>query len=213
MPPPDPGVALLERALGYTRGALAGVRPEHLHRPTPCAGWDLDRLLDHMHDALEAFSEGALGVIVVDPPARGLDVRVAALQATACTLLGAWSSPGTPAHVLVGGVAVPTAVVVRAAALEITVHGWDVAQATGQATPVPDGLAGALLAQAAVLVDEADRGRRFAGPLGVPPGAGASERLLAHLGRSAGGWADRTDLTGPPGHSSRIRRTQERPTS
>lgn len=202
---PDRGVELLERALGYTRGALLHVRPAHLHRPTPCAGWSLDRLLDHMADALDAFTEGAAGTIAVDPAPRGLDVRVAALQTRACELLGAWSAPTTGAVVVVGGLPVPTAVVVRAAALEIAVHGWDVAQATGHPAPLPEDLARALLDVATSLVDDADRGERFAAPLLTPAHATASERLLAHVGRSA--------RTGPVAQVSRNRRTPERPAS
>jgi uncharacterized protein (TIGR03086 family) len=204
---PDPGVELLERALGYTRGTLRHVRPEHLHRPTPCAAWTLDQLLDHMHDALDAFTEGAGGAIAVTPPPRALDLRVATLQARACGLLGAWSAPGAPRVVDVGGLPVPTAVVARAAALEITTHGWDVAQATGRRTPIPADLARELHPVAVALVDEADRGRRFARPVAVTRHAGPAERLLAHLGREV------SNLTGPVTVDSRVPRTQERPAS
>ena len=202
-------VELLERALGYTRVALAGVRPGNLHRPTPCAGWDLDALLDHMHDALDAFAEAAHGTISLDPPHRALDVRLSTLQTKACALLGAWSGAGQPTTVSLGGAVVPTTVVVRAAALEIAVHGWDVARATGHPTPLPDSLASELLPVARALVDDADRGTRFAPALGVETGAGAPDRLLAFLGRSP----DQGGMTGPPRHTSSVRRTQERPAS
>lgn len=203
---PDPGVELLERALAYTRVALLQVRPDDLHRPTPCAGWSLDRLLDHMHDALEAFTEGAGGTIAVAPAPRGLDVRLAALQTRACELLGAWSAPTTPSTVVVGGLPVPTAVVVRAAALEITTHGWDVARATGRAVPVPADLARELHRVAVALVDDADRAERFADPLPVAADAPPDQRLLAFLGRSGEG-------TGPVAQVSRNPRTAQRPAS
>lgn len=203
---PDPGVELLERALLYTRSALVHVRPGHLTRPTPCAGWDLDRLLDHMHDALVAFEEGAAGEIDPDPPPHALDVRVATLQAKACDLLGAWSGARTTL-VRVGGLPVPTAVVVRAAALEITVHGWDVAQATGRPAPIPPDLARSLSTVATALVDDADRGPRFAFPRDPGPHPGPAERLLAFLGRTPATAA--TDLTGPPRHTYRVRRTRD----
>jgi uncharacterized protein (TIGR03086 family) len=214
------GVELLERSLAYTRGALGGVRPTDLARPTPCAGWTLDRLLDHMDDALDAFTEGADGTIGLDPPHRTLDVRVATLQTKACALLGAWSLPTCPHAVLVGGLPTPTAVVVRAAALEIAVHGWDVARATGRGSPLPEALAAHLLAVARVLVDDADRtGRtgRFAAAYAVPPGAPAADRLLGFLGRPPHWHSDRqpdqTDLAGPPPGVSAVRRTRERPAS
>ena len=202
-------VELLERALGYTRVALVGVRPGDLHRPTPCAGWDLDALLDHMHDALDAFTEGAHGAIALTPPARALDVRLGALQATACALLGAWSGARPPATVTMGGVVVPTGVVVRAAALEIATHGWDVACATGRPVPIPDALAVELLRAAGELIADADRPTRFAPALDAAPGASAADRLLGYLGRAP----DQTGMTGPLRHTSPVRQTRERPAS
>ena len=56
---PPEAAELLERAVVYSRGALASVRPEHLGRPTPCPGWSLGRLLRHMDDSLAAMAEAA----------------------------------------------------------------------------------------------------------------------------------------------------------
>jgi uncharacterized protein (TIGR03086 family) len=183
-------VELLERALAYTRGALAGVDEEALHRSTPCAAWTLDQLLDHMGDALDAFTEAASGYVTVRP-AEPAGTRVSALQASACALLGAWSAASSgrgPGVVHVGDHTLAPALLVATAALEITVHGWDVGQATGQGPPVPARLARDLLPVAGASVTGADRGTRFGPPR---PAAGTSydARLLAFLGR---------DLTGPP---------------
>ena len=46
------GVALLERAMGYTLGSLQLVTPQSLDNPTPCREWDLRALLLHMNDSL-----------------------------------------------------------------------------------------------------------------------------------------------------------------
>lgn len=184
-------VELLERSLGHTRMALADVRPVHLARPTPCARWDLDDLLWHMDDALDAFTEAAAGrvphvpgpaVLAPERPA-GVEARLGRLQQKACHLLGLWSAPpGGP--VLVGGLPLPADRLVGAAALEITVHGWDVGQATGEARPIPADLAAALMPVAAAAVAAGDRGRRFAPPLLLPGGVPADRRLLAFLGRA-----------------------------
>ena len=79
----DGAVELLERSLAYTRVLLADVRPHHLPRPTPCAGWTLGRLLAHMEDSLDAFLEAAAGRVAVDsvPPTS---TRVEALREKAC---------------------------------------------------------------------------------------------------------------------------------
>ena len=69
------------------------------------------------------------------------------------------------------------------AALEITVHGWDVGQATGRRTRIPDDLAEGLLAVAQQVIDPVDRGPRFASPR--PARArGAVRRTAAVLDRA-----------------------------
>jgi len=186
-PAPDDAVELMERSLAYTRVVLADVDDAVLGRPTPCSAWTLDALLDHMGDALDAFTEAAAGWVDVRRAAPAPD-RVAALQDRACALLGAWAQ-AVPEAVTVGDRAVPASLVVATAALEITVHGWDVGQATGRGTPIPSRLAHDLLPVARTVVTSADRGVRFAAER---PAAGSAHdaRLLAFLGR---------DLTGPAG--------------
>ena len=185
---PAPGltqaVELLDRSLAYTRVALADVGPADLAAPTPCAGWTLARLLTHMEDALDAFTEAAAGRVAVAavPPAAD---RVAALRDKACALLGAWAA-ASPSTVAVGDLLVDAPLLVETAALEITVHGWDVAQATGRRTPVPTGLARRLRPVAERVVQDSDRGTRFAPARDAGPGAGAGDSLMAFLGRVTG---------------------------
>jgi uncharacterized protein (TIGR03086 family) len=174
---------LLERALGYTRGALATVGPDR-SGPSPCAGWSLADLLDHMDDGLDAFLEAAGGAVRVPvevAPGPGADLEL--LQRKACHLLGVWSAP-TPPLVLVGDRLVPSGLLVSAAALEIAVHGWDVGQATGAHHGLPDDLARALMPVAHLVVTPDDRPGRFAMPRLTHPDAGSGEVLLGFLGRA-----------------------------
>ncbi|MGI8645087.1 MAG: maleylpyruvate isomerase N-terminal domain-containing protein, partial [Nocardioides sp.] len=123
-------VELLERALGYTRGRLAGVTPARLHAPTPCAGWDLHDLLVHMDDALDAFLEAAGGVVALR--ARPLEASAAdtvtRVQVKACALVGVWTAAARQGvkSIDVGGQPVSSGLLVSTAALEVAVHGWDV---------------------------------------------------------------------------------------
>ncbi|SEG60061.1 hypothetical protein SAMN05444920_103396 [Nonomuraea solani] len=57
------GVALLERAINYTLGSLRLVTPAALCRATPCAGWNLQQLLEHLDDSLHTLNEAATGHI------------------------------------------------------------------------------------------------------------------------------------------------------
>ncbi|MCW2844153.1 MAG: hypothetical protein JWN22_2069, partial [Nocardioides sp.] len=184
----DRAVELLDRSLGYTRVVLADVTDHQLDHPTPCAGWSLKDLLRHMEDALDAFTEAAGGVVEVPGPGPAT-TGGGALQEKACALLGAWSR-AEPTAVAVGDLELASPVLVAAAALEITVHGWDVGQATGHGGRIPEDLARDLLPVAGRLVDPADRGVRFARPRPTAAEAPYDARLLAFLGRH---------LTGPPG--------------
>lgn len=180
----DHAIELLDRALGYTRGILAAIDddPPPLSRRTPCAGWNLGELLAHMEDALDAFTEGARGTVSLEPRIPAV-VRTEALRRKACALLEAWSRE-RPDLVTVGDQSAPTSVVAAAAALEITVHGWDVSQAIGHHAPIPEELAASLLPVADALVARADRGPLFAPRLEVPDNSSAEVHLLAFLGRN-----------------------------
>lgn len=176
-------VELLERSLGYTRVVLSRVGDDDHGRPTPCRGWTLGELLTHMEDALDVFAEAAGGSVVRrsdGPPPP----QVERIRDKACALLGTWSRPA-PSGVAVAGHELATEVLLGTAALEITIHGWDVARSLGLDPPLPEQMAERLLRLAVMLVDPADRVVRFAAPLSVAPDASAAERLLAWLGRAA----------------------------
>jgi uncharacterized protein (TIGR03086 family) len=194
----DGAVELLDRSLAYTRVMLTDVGPGNLDRPTPCTGWTLGRLLAHMEDALDAFTEAAAGRVEIGP-VPPTATRVEALREKACALLGAWTAarPLSTQRVQVGDVDLDAPLLVATAALEITVHGWDVGQATGRGTPIPQELARQLLPVAQGVIHPADRGTRFGAALPVPAAAPPDQRLLALLGRT-----EDLNLTGPPGTTS-----------
>jgi uncharacterized protein (TIGR03086 family) len=173
-------VELLDRSLAWTRSGLALVTPDRLGVPTPCARWDLASLLHHMDDALDAFTEAATGDVAIVATAGA--PRLESIRAKACALLGWWIDH-PPGDVRVGGLHLPAGLLVGAAALEITAHGWDVHQALGTGRRLPEALAEELLPVAAQTVGDGDRPHRFGAPLPVPGDAPAGRRLLAHLGR------------------------------
>jgi uncharacterized protein (TIGR03086 family) len=178
--------ALLERAVGYTRTALTLVTPDLLSARTPCTQWDLGELLQHMDDSLAAFTEAALGYVApTGPVAPELPGAVGSLRVRACALLGAWSAASRPRTVSVAGRPVQQELLAATGALEIAVHGWDVARACGMDRPLPEELARALLAAAPLVVAEPDRPGRFAAQYDVPADAPAGVRLLGFLGRAA----------------------------
>src|SRR5215469_5343285 len=188
---------LLRQAIAYALRSVAAVTPELMTRPTPCTEWDLTMLLRHSCESLAALVEGAhLGCVGPAAAADGAVCTDAAglFTARAVGLLGRWAQFSRP-WVLIGEYRLAVTDFAAAGALEIAMHGWDVAQACGGRQPLPASLADRLLAVAPLLVTDADRtplpgpgtpaARLFGPPLTTPPGASASDRLAAFLGRPA----------------------------
>jgi uncharacterized protein (TIGR03086 family) len=182
------GAGLLERAIGYAVSAVHAVTPELLSRPTPCRGWDLRMLLWHVNESLAALLEGIEGGYV------GLDANAAdgdlaadpapTFRDRADRLLGAWTDEGRRRVVAIAGYPLAASIMAGAGALEIAVHGWDVAQACGRGRPIPHALATELLRISPLLVSDTGRHPLFAPPVAVAVAASPSDRLTAFLGRS-----------------------------
>jgi len=173
-------VELLDRSLAYTRLALAGIGPEHAAHPTPCHGWPLHRLLEHMDDGLDAYTEAATGRVSLVPTiAEG---RVESVRAKACALLAWWLDP--PVDVVeIGDQRLAAETLLSAAALEIALHGWDVHATLGRPMAVPDDLASPLFDIAVEVATGPLLPPCFAPPVTPPPGDTESALLLGFLGR------------------------------
>jgi uncharacterized protein (TIGR03086 family) len=68
-------------------------------------------------------------------------------------------------------------------ALDIAVHGWDLAVATGQPALIDDNLAEPVLAFARETITAETRAPRIGPEIVVPAEASATDRLVAFLGR------------------------------
>jgi uncharacterized protein (TIGR03086 family) len=188
------GVGLLERAMGYTLGSLRLVTPAAMSNPTPCRGWDLRALLRHLNDSLLALHEAvAVGHVGLDPAGNyggpALDPAVdpvAALRNSGCRMIGAWANATEADEVSIGDRRLSPGIVAATGAVDVAVHGWDVARACGHDRPVPPALARELLELCRLLIGEADRPGRFAAPVDIPLPAGPGDRLVAFLGRRPG---------------------------
>jgi uncharacterized protein (TIGR03086 family) len=183
-------LGMLGAGVRYAMGSAGLVAPRMLSRPTPCPDWDVRSLLDHVSDALGAVREG-LATSRVTAPSRPdghpCGDPVAQLLARATALLAVCAAAPPPGPVGVGDRRLDVCRLVLVGAVEVTVHGWDVATACGADRPVPPGLADVLLPVAPLVVPPGVRPGRFAEPVGLPPGAGPGDRLVAFLGRRPGG--------------------------
>ncbi|MEO3804205.1 TIGR03086 family metal-binding protein [Nonomuraea sp. B1E8] len=181
------GVALLERAIEYAVGSLRVVTPDVLCRGTPCSGWSLQRLLDHVDDSLRSLNEAAASRAVelcgAAAPRPAAVNPALLLRDDATAVLGLWTALLADEPVSIGGWHVSSPMVAAVGAIEIAVHGWDVARSCGEHRPIPPAMAEELLELARVFVTPADRPGRFAARVVVPRQAPAQDHLLAFLGR------------------------------
>lgn len=188
MAPLSKGLELLDSAVSYVLASAALGTAQLLRRPTPCPGWDLETLLDHVSDSIwvlhEAINAGdRAGAVPPGYPAPGSD-PVARLRDQAAGLLGACAVAG-PAErrVTIGDRELTASMVAVTGAIEITVHGWDISVACGACRPVPPGLAAVLLPVAPLLITPGTRPGLFADPVRLPGPASPGDQLVAFLGR------------------------------
>jgi uncharacterized protein (TIGR03086 family) len=131
---------LHSRALTHTRRIVAGIAPSQFGDPTPCEGWDVRELLNHVISGNEwaaALSAGATIPEVGDrfDGDRLGDDHVAAYDTTAAAAEAAFKRPGAleaPCAVSYGPV--PGEVYAGHRFIDVLIHGWDLAKATGQDT-------------------------------------------------------------------------------
>jgi uncharacterized protein (TIGR03086 family) len=173
---------LIDLGLAWTADRIAAVSPDALDTPTPCGRWSLRELLDHVVDTSGVFAD-ALGTPGPEVPASAGELPwVAAFAAIAVRTRQGWADPAAleRTYELRFGT-MPGPVMASANLLEVVVHGWDIAQATGEAVDIPDGLAVPILEFARAAISDAQRGDDFAADLAV--GDTPSEQLVAFLGR------------------------------
>ncbi|MEU4248174.1 TIGR03086 family metal-binding protein [Amycolatopsis sp. NPDC026612] len=170
------------------RSAIAGVTD--WSAPTPCSAWNVTQVLQHAAgDQLgyAAFITGSGGPDF-DPfspsgrlaaaPSAFLEPALTAAAAAFATVSRDAAEVPTP---LPQGT-LPAPVAAGAAALDAAVHAWDIAIATGQASPLTPELAEQLLPVAKQLVEPL-RGFAYAPALEGAPGDDAVSTLLRYLGR------------------------------
>ena len=176
------------RALLNTGRIVVGVRPEQLALPTPCRDWDVRLLLNHIIGGNYTFAEVARGGRA-DPtgdmedhtrPDPGTNYI-----ASADAALAAWAEPGAmdrKVHMSFGDIPAPAAVSIHF--LDIVVHGWDLARATGQDTTIePDLAAEALDISHGLLSPELRATGVFGPEVPISDDNPLHDRLAAFMGR------------------------------
>jgi len=179
-------------AVASTAEVIKQTSPDQHAAPTPCAEWDVRALLSHIVGTLwlaeglfadqqprYPMAPGALPTVDV----CGDDPVVAYAEAAAAALAAAGQGDAlTRMHVTPLG-EMPGPGLAGFTTLDILVHGWDLAQATGQPTDLDGRLAAHVLGFAEQALTAANRAPRIGPALAVAADAPVTSRLVAFLGR------------------------------
>lgn len=175
--------ALFERAGRQAAATAAAVRPDQLALPTPCAEWNVQQLLDHIAGSASYLHAAVEGRTPQDPKGVAPGEVAKRLDDT----LDAVGRPGALETVCRSPLGFDWTVgeAMAGTFMDLLIHEWDLARATGQPTTMDPELAAAC--EAMFLPEMPERGRAggLVGPaVPVPPDVGPVERLLCAMGRT-----------------------------
>ncbi|MEU0554706.1 TIGR03086 family metal-binding protein [Dactylosporangium sp. NPDC006015] len=186
---------VLDESHAALRAVLAGLRPSDLLLPTPCELWNVTQVLQHAAGDQLGYAAAITGEgwPTFDPfaPSGELDGDLDAfkdfVERTMQASTAAWATVAAdatdaptplPQGKMAGWLGA------GAAGLDAAVHAWDVAVATGQPSPLSDGLAERLLPVAREIVEPLRAYGAYAAALPADD-AGPAVTLLRYLGRAA----------------------------
>lgn len=187
----DPTEAL-QRAIDSTTTVLSAVGADRLGHATPCAGWDVRALVNHIVGGMHFFHAAMTGQEASTSQAPDFSAGdfAADYETTAKQVVADFQADGALQRMVTMPFGtMPGAAVLGLATMDTFQHGWDLARATGQSTDLDADLAEQLLAQSRAMIPDAMRGPEDSpAPFGpvqeAPEGATAADRLAAFLGRT-----------------------------
>lgn len=182
-----------DRAVASTAEIVTMIPEDKMGAPTPCTEWDVRALLNHLIGTLwlaEALfgdqaprypmAPGGLppGDLAGDDPAAAYDEAASAALAAAAA-----GDTLTRVHVTPLG-EMPGPALAGFTTLDMLVHGWDLATATGQPADLDGRLAAHVLGFATHALATAEtRGPRIGPAIPVAADAPVTHQLVAFLGR------------------------------
>lgn len=175
---------LLAAAAPRTVAVVRTIADDQLHLPTPCRDYTVRDLLNHLYQVVVNFQELAAkrSVQWAEKPDHLTDDWRDRFEVETRRLVDAWSDPASLKGVS-PGMGMPQAMVGGMVLLDLTVHGWDLAIATGQPyRPAPE-VTAALHDLVERLGPQARKMGVFADPVPTAAGLPDLDRLLGLTGR------------------------------
>lgn len=163
---------------------VSSVRDDQLDYPTPCSDWAVADLLAHVHQFATVFTHNARKEPPRPPEDLVNDWRQA-IPDQLDELARAWREESAwKGRVSAGGVEMDAADNAVVGIEELTVHGWDLARATGQDLRVEDVTLTQVNRFFGLFADQVANGEGPFGPeADAPEGATRLERTVARTGR------------------------------
>ena len=182
-----------DRAVASTADVVKAAPADQMSARTPCTEWDVRALLNHVIGTLwlaaALLSDQAPRYPMAPgglPPGdlAGDDPAAAYAEAAAAALTAAAAGDAlTRGHVTPLG-EMPGPALAGFTTLDIVVHGWDLATATGQPADLDARLAAHVLGFAEQAITPQTRAPRIGPPLAIAPDAPVTHQLVAFLGRN-----------------------------
>lgn len=169
-------VVAAEACLAALQPVLRGLTDADKSAQTPCADFTCHQLAEHLFGTLATVGAMA-GATVTNPETGSLENRVSVM---AGQMIDAWRT--YDGATVVGG-DLPSGVAQAIMAVELLLHGWDFAQASGQEMRVSDEVA-TYVTELVTPVIDGNREGSFAPAKQPVPGASALDRLAAFSGRT-----------------------------
>lgn len=175
---------LLEEAAARAVPVVAGISDDDLAAPTPCERYRVGDLLRHLFQVVVAFQELAAkrDVDLSSPPGPLPDGWRNGFRQQTALLVRAWSEPGAEDGTT-GAMGLPARTVGSMVLLDLTVHPWDLARATGEDFQPADRVLGELTDLVTGMGPTGRSMGAFGEPVPVAPEAGRFAQLLGATGR------------------------------
>jgi uncharacterized protein (TIGR03086 family) len=171
-----------DATLAVCQNVLRGIRDGDLDKPTPCSKFTIGQLADHLIGSLVALG-GMAGAVVIPAETGTVESRVAFAGQQA---LETWHHRGLEGSVKRGKAEMPAAFAAGILSVELLVHAWDFAVATGQQVTVSDEVSRFVLDLARqVISPQLRQSGSFADAVEVGPDVDVLNRLIAFTGRAA----------------------------